>query len=206
MIPKALSARASARSTGGSSVLNIAVRGNIVSLDVVVPLATKGTCRLQPAMASVKLGGSMPTNAELEKEVREILSVVNLEEVSLKIIRQKLEDQLQVGFLSASIVSNFSSNASSCPWVTGRGATGRNCSGERQNGARAAIGRAFASLLLPTGTHKHTHLLCVANEQHSRRQFWPFSMSHAPAATFARCTVGIKGGAYSPPLLFFSGN
>lgn len=49
----------------------------------------------------------MPTDAELEKEVREMLGVVNLEEVSLKIIRKRLEDQLQVGFFFRVGVSNF---------------------------------------------------------------------------------------------------
>lgn len=41
---------------------------------------------------------SMPSDSELEIAVREILRIVNVEEASLKSIRQKLEARFEVGF------------------------------------------------------------------------------------------------------------
>lgn len=40
----------------------------------------------------------MPSDSELEMALREILRVVNVEEASLKIIRQKLEARFEVCF------------------------------------------------------------------------------------------------------------
>ncbi len=165
-------------------------------------------------MASVEVEGRMPTDAELEKEVREMLGVVNLEEVSLKIIRKRLEDQLQVGISSASVFQIFQQRSPEPMNLVVVQRVAAAVVGQDETAQPSGV--RVAPLLVSTGcewrwrsadgyTQHNTHppIVCVANEHSTAGGRGNGRSVRSACSTFCSrwgCTAVVKEESLLPPI------